>query len=323
MFLLFVTFSITTINAQVLFTETFDTYGNGDLNANYDNTTPGQGGWVTGRGASSTGKAIVTPETGKGKVLIVSSNNKTSGNNVSINKDIESLWNNRAIGNNVLKFKYECYGIDNFLSAVGITDKGLNTSLIIINYNALVNQISAVNNNTNGNFNTNILKNNTTSFPHAIWITTEMYIDFNINKIYYYIPTLNIFYSTTFTHNFQPTKLHLNTTGLNSQSIVKYDNIELSALQSLPTYILSTSEQLALKFNLFPNPATNVVNLTNNENMSVNQVTIYNIAGKEIKKQTFNNEMNIQLNVEDLASGTYMLHVETEQGMAVKSLVKK
>ena len=323
-FLLFVTFSITTINAQVLFTETFDTYSNGDLNANYDNTTVGQGGWVTGRGVNSIGKAIVTPETGKGKVLIVSSNNTTSGNNVSINKDIESLWNNRATGNNVLKFKYEYYGMDNFLSAVGVADKGFNPILMAINFNALVNQISALNvTNTNGNINISILKNNTTPFPYAICITSEMYIDFNTNKIYYYIPTLNILHTTTFTHNFQPIKLYLNTTGLNSQSVVKYDNIELSALQNLPTYILSTSEQLSLKFNLFPNPATNVVNLTNSENMSVNQVTIYNIAGKEIKKQTFNNEMNIQLNVEDLASGTYMLHVETEQGMAVKKLMKK
>jgi len=311
------------VNAQVLLTENFDTYANGDLNSKYDNTTPGQGGWVTGRGVNSTGKAMVTPETGKGKVLIVSSNNTTSGNNVSINKDIESLWSNRATGNNVLKFKYECYGIDNFLSAVGVADKAVNSIIMAINFNALVNQISALNvSNVNGNINTSMLKNNTTPFPHAIWIISEMYIDFNTNKVYYYIPTLNIFYSTTFTHNFQPVKLYLNTTGLNSQSAFKYDNIELSALQTLPTYILSVNEQLSNQFNLFPNPATNLVNITNNENILVKHVTVYNISGKEINTQAFN-KPDIQLNIENLASGTYTLHLQTDQGVVVKKLIKK
>ena len=94
-------------------------------------------------------------------------------------------------------------------------------------------------------------------------------------------------------------------------------------MQTLPSYILSANEQLATKFNLYPNPATNVVNITNTDNLFVEKATVYDIAGKEIKNQTFTNETNIQLNVENLASGTYLLHLQTNEGTAVKKLVKK
>ena len=64
-------------------------------------------------------------------------------------------------------------------------------------------------------------------------------------------------------------------------------------------------------------------NITNNENMLVQQVTVYDIVGKQLSTQTFNNQAEIQLNVESLANGTYMLHIQTNEGMAVKKLVKK
>ena len=105
----------------------------------------------------------------------------------------------------------------------------------------------------------------------------------------------------------------------------RYDNIKITAISAVPPNIiaLSTCEQFATKFNLYPNPATNVVNITNAENMLVNQVTIYDIAGKQLSTKKYNNETDIQLNVEHLASGTYMLHLQTKQGTAVKKLVKK
>jgi len=103
----------------------------------------------------------------------------------------------------------------------------------------------------------------------------------------------------------------------------KLDNIKITALKAVPPYILSTENFLAEKFNVFPNPANNVVNITNNENMFVKEVTVYDTTGKQLSTQSFNNEAEIQLNVENLASGTYLLHLQTNEGTAVKKLVKK
>src|SRR5690606_23589009 len=103
----------------------------------------------------------------------------------------------------------------------------------------------------------------------------------------------------------------------------RVDNIKITALKSVPPEVLSTANFLAEKFNLYPNPATNVVNITNNENMFVKEVTVYDTTGKLISTQNYNNETEIQLNVENLASGTYLLHLQTAQGIAVKKMVKK
>ncbi|MEG1388641.1 MAG: T9SS type A sorting domain-containing protein [Algoriella sp.] len=58
--------------------------------------------------------------------------------------------------------------------------------------------------------------------------------------------------------------------------------------------------------------------ITNTDNLYVENVTVYDIVGKEIKNKTFSNETNIQLKVENLVVGTYMLHLQTNEGLAVK-----
>lgn len=307
------------LKAQLLFEENFNSYPTGHLNTDYTNTTVGQGGWLLSRGGSATGAAMVTAEAGKGNVLIL-----TGTDAVNFRQDydlIDVLWNNRTAGYNILKFEYEFYGIDNFIVGSSILSQG--PGLINIAFQSTQKRIVA-----NYWYATShkqiILKNyNTDPYPFNIWIKVEMFIDYNTNNVYFYIPTLNLQKADSFSHNRMPENVSFSATGLNLSSIVKLDNIKLSALQTLPSYILSTNEQLAAKFNLYPNPATNVVNITNSENMLVNKVVIYDITGKQLSTQTFNNETEIQLNVENLASGTYMLYLQTNEGIAVKKLVKK
>src|SRR5690606_5682127 len=93
------------------------------------------------------------------------------------------------------------------------------------------------------------------------------------------------------------------TKGVYTNSVAhKLDNIKITALNAVPPHVLSAESFLATKFNIYPNPATNVVNITNSENLLVNKVTIYDITGKQLSTQNFNNEANIQLNVAHLAS---------------------
>jgi len=102
---------------------------------------------------------------------------------------------------------------------------------------------------------------------------------------------------------------------------LKVDNILISAVNTLPKLNIVTID--SAKFNLYPNPATNIVNITNNENLVINQIEIYDFSGKLINIQNFNNETEIQLNVENLQSNTYILHLQTNEGLAIKKLIKK
>src|SRR5690606_10991413 len=171
-----------------------------------------------------------------------------------------------------------------------------------------------------------------TAYNHT-WIKVEMYIEYNAStntsSVYTYVPSLN--YLAVYERSgFNFLSSDVLKIGANVQhckqafigALMKYDNFKLSAIPTRPAHV-GVNEQLTAKFTMYPNPATNVVNITNSENMVVNQVTVYDIAGKQLSTQSFNNDAEIQLNVENLASGTYMLHLQTAQGTAVKKLVKK
>lgn len=86
---------------------------------------------------------------------------------------------------------------------------------------------------------------------------------------------------------------------------------------------IHTEDVLANSFHLYPNPATDFVTITANDTIKVNQIKVYDLTGKFIDQQDFKNEENIRLNVEKFASGTYLLHLQTDKGLAVKKLIKK
>ncbi len=309
------------LNAQVLWTDNFDSYNTGVF-------ATGQGGWQTFIYGS---EIRIISEPGKGNVLAWGWNYLTPGNGSSgygVKDGLIALWNNRSAGNNVLKFEFDFWGKD-FTNSPGQrfqTGVGLATPIVFLRCIVEASQSYIDCNSTYPTYN---LK---TPYNHT-WIKVEVYIEYNANNntsyFYTYIPSLNYLTVYEQSGNNMLGQDELRISNLVSQptqafggALMKYDNFKLSAIPTRPAHV-SVNEYLSSKFNLYPNPATSVVNITNAENMLVNQVTIYDIAGKQLSTQTYNNETEIEINVEHLASGTYMLHLQTKQGTAVKKLVKK
>ncbi|HLV51435.1 MAG TPA: T9SS type A sorting domain-containing protein, partial [Flavobacterium sp.] len=91
---------------------------------------------------------------------------------------------------------------------------------------------------------------------------------------------------------------------------------------TLPSY-LGVDDFISSKFNVFPNPLTDMLTISNAENRVIEELTVYDTNGKIVKSQKGKTANETQLNIEDLASGVYMLHIKTEEGVAVKKIVKK
>ncbi|UUV22284.1 T9SS type A sorting domain-containing protein [Paenimyroides aestuarii] len=340
------------IDAQVLYNENFDNYTLGNVATDFSGQTPGQGGWHTLFGSLNTNATAanfqIENETNKGKVLtIITGPVGSYGSNSIFKKDFDTLWNQRTQGNNVLKFEIEMF-IPDYLgnpsipfalagSIILYTTKP--KTLAAFGYNHFDGKLTGQSSNglkpafqfplaaNSGNLNIN--KNQ--------WYQLIFFIDYDNNKAYVEIPKLGIVKKVDVfdkltppdtMSNYPPIELYLSIgksiDAVQEQpSFLKYDNIKITALKSVPPHLLTAENFLAENFNLYPNPANNVVNITNAENMQIQQITVYDVAGKQLSTQTYNNETDIQLNVEHLASGTYMLHLQTNQGTAVKKLVKK
>ncbi|WKW46844.1 T9SS type A sorting domain-containing protein [Myroides sp. JBRI-B21084] len=343
LFILTIMLCFNTAYSQVLYSENFDNFNWGYLGTDPTGKIPGQGGWLIKSNATQSNTFFtIVNEPNRGKVLDITAMSHAEGL-YAIKTGIDQLISNRTPGNDVIKFE-----IDYFtgpkqpnpqskswikLLRVGEIEGGAINPVYLcasITYkDSGIHTIGAA-----GMDGKNVL------LPFNTWIKIITYLDYTNRKAYFEIPSLNIVHGSDFLTNvtstnliqdYKPATISLNTYFFETPDQPKvitrnkYDNIQITALKEVPPNViaLSTNEQLATKFNLYPNPATNVVNITNAENMQVNQITVYTLAGKQVSTQAYNNPTEIQLNVEHLASGTYLLYLQTAQGTAVKQFIKK
>jgi len=314
--LLVVLLAVLPAKAQILFSEDFDSYPVGAMNQ-------GQGGW-TFYPSSTVTPAISIPEIiaepNKGNVLNIYDDNQTdnNGGQVHLSNLTPQIWDNRDVGNDILLVEYDVYIPS--LGAINYTELKLAQAYLIFEVrNNNNNQMKIHTGPTSSNYKDNVyfLANGSKSPPGSpkfynnflfnTWISVQIYVDYNSEYVYFYIPSLNINNKYKPSGQFYPFygNLNIETHTFNDSSQgIKYDNIKVSAIDTLPSYILSTNEFITEKFNVFPNPATNVVTITNNENIVVTQIAVYDTTGKLISTQNFNEQAEIQLNVENLASGT-------------------
>lgn len=88
------------------------------------------------------------------------------------------------------------------------------------------------------------------------------------------------------------------------------------------TSVLGTNDFLSSKFSVFPNPVNNVINFSNDQNAVVSTVEMTDLNGRTIKSMKVNATEG-QISVSDLATGMYMMKITTDQGIAVKKIVKQ
>jgi len=341
--ILILALSITYLNnitAQVLYTENFDNYTLGNLGTDVTGQTPGQGNWYT-TDATNAQYTIIT-EPNKGKALSIFTNNPQQDQNfIAEKRNLNVLIDQRAAGNNVIKIE-----VDFYTGSRSIANSSTNTSRISFlfdppqNYTNLERELIAFNFSHNiGVFLVRVFDGHSTSLKVSQFLTSDtwyqliFYMDYTNKKGYFEIPGTNISGNGDFLtqvvnpSDFKLSKMSLTMIVSNLTSTTKreqrYDDIRITALKAVPPHLLNVESFLSDKFNLYPNPATNIVNITNSENMLVEQVTVYDITGKQLSTQSFDSEAEIQLNVGNLASGTYMLHLHTNDGTAVKKLIKK
>jgi len=82
--------------------------------------------------------------------------------------------------------------------------------------------------------------------------------------------------------------------------------------------ILSTPDNLISKITLSPNPASDIVNVSNASGLNIETVALYDALGKKVNVQLVNN----QLNIANLAKGIYLMTIKTDRGVITKKVIK-
>lgn len=92
------------------------------------------------------------------------------------------------------------------------------------------------------------------------------------------------------------------------------DDFEVSYTETLGI----DNDLLAQSISIYPNPVTNLLNI--DSEIPLKKVEIYSVLGKKVKEIKPNLS---SISTHDLSSGIYLLRIESENGFAVKKIIKQ
>lgn len=314
------------IHAQLLFYENFENYTPGIL-------SDGQNGWKIYY-FQHDGVAEIKHDNNKGKVLSFYQGIKSNGAS-PIDMDIKTNtdWNTRTFGNNICLVEYdilipnafvdtEFFCAENVFHIIRLSSSYSEVFCYKMGPTYL-DDVYFLSDNTKTNPGTSA---NYGNFPTNKWISVQLYVDYLSGYLHVYIPSLNINNYRTFPKisNLDISKISLDTHTFGDRlNDVKYDNFKISAISNLPTY-LGLNNNLISEFKVYPNPAFNFVTIECNENIEIEKLILFDGAsGKKIIEKNYKSKNNIKLPLENIASGNYILEIESTKGKAIKKIIVK
>jgi hypothetical protein len=115
-----------------------------------------------------------------------------------------------------------------------------------------------------------------------------------------------------------PSNFDGNVAKIHGNSVLYVDNLNFDNL------ITSVSEKTSVNtlFNLYPNPASNVVtlNIGNTNNNADLTLNIYNVIGTLVKSKPLNQNQR-QINIGDLSNGIYMVTIKSKDFTETQKLI--
>ncbi|TDX87159.1 T9SS type A sorting domain-containing protein [Epilithonimonas xixisoli] len=311
----------------------------------------GQGGWQVSASAAIPNRNIsnfqIVDMMGR-KVATILGPDAATGTKFFLKESFESAWVNRTEFNDVIQAEFDFYtGAANAastnrsqyriltpnptnpaqvvaLAGFGMDHKDL--TLYISGYSNPCNVIAGLcpigNEYTNGNYSYSY----TEKLPANTWLKIGVAWDYNTGEVF--MKVINPATGTTIVDDFIPAALAnaeiseigftnagltggtvAATTYLGSVKIEARDGVELLAVGDIVATKASVS--------VYPNPTSDFLKFDTKS--KVESVQVYDMAGKAVSVQVLNN----QIDVRNLAVGSYVVKIQTAEGSSTQKFIKK
>lgn len=86
--------------------------------------------------------------------------------------------------------------------------------------------------------------------------------------------------------------------------------------------VLGNDGAVASAFSIYPNPASNRINISAANGNDITGLTLTDMNGRMVKAQTFQSVQQVQLELEELTSGIYHLNIKGMKGSTTQKIVK-
>ena len=101
---------------------------------------------------------------------------------------------------------------------------------------------------------------------------------------------------------------------------------DLSAFQTagvLKVLVSTGLNEVSMNARIFPNPFKNNIRVQLDQNMDEVQVSIFSLLGDRVYSDKFNNTSQINVNLDNLNKGVYLLHVKVDGNYTTRKIVKE
>ena len=337
--------------SQNLYFENFDALQVGPVTLDTKGTTAGQGDFFVYDDTNAIGlnanKFRIDTYPNQGNILMVDATliGDTLSDNSIQKRGFQTIINKRNTGNNVVLVMFDFFsGYNmsydskfannkvemNFTKNYTIGTASPNRlDLVKLDYTSDFGMLKLFVNDGNNLIDEDVNGNKSAVyFLSNSWYRIYIYFDYDNKKVVLSVPKVFFRSSYNFFNQSAVTNL-ISTHCLNEieakvvrdhklvYPIFKLDNLKLIALDNTQ---LTNTKFLNESFSVYPNPTNGIITISNTENLQVEKVVVYDVSGKQVFAS--NSIINNQINIENFASGTYMLHIQTKQGTAVKKIVK-
>ena len=113
-------------------------------------------------------------------------------------------------------------------------------------------------------------------------------------------------------------------TAPNSGSAIgTFDNIVVRATSTDTLLAVDSIVLTEDTFSISPNPANEIIKISNNMNININSISITDLNGRIVKTEKVSNVANIEINVSDLTTGMYLMNINSDKGIVTKKIMKK
>jgi len=103
-------------------------------------------------------------------------------------------------------------------------------------------------------------------------------------------------------------------------NLVAFAEVAFSGTEVLGVADINFSDAISI----YPNPATDIITISNNLNINIESINLYDMNGRLVKQfETLNNGSSEVIDVSNLSSGIYMAHIYGNQANVIKRVIKK
>ena len=324
--------------AQTLLTENCTALTVGNFGSDLTGATVGQGGWATFIAASGTNESFQVVDNGapQGNVIKITGS-AAAANSRFLTKDVSAEWLARTTGNDIAQLEYKFFTgpattSKNTMRCVMYNEDGtiMIGGILVFMDTKEVRGLSYYDNaGAIGNYSFGLGATAATPIILAenTWYTFGVSYNYLTGEVLFRegngLFDGGVDGAAAGTDIFETYVLGGAGATNAVASIGLFDDITLKADATDTLLSVNSNATVSNKLSVYPNPANQVVNISNTNGLNVSDITFSDINGRNVKTTSVSTLGDIVVNVSDLAQGVYVMKINTNEGSITKKLIKE